>query len=306
MIVEIHEILIQKEKLSYPCDQLTVGFISEAEFQAFVKQADLSLPMPKQTETLMRNAVSVNEEAFWCVLHLINPGQILGERDQIGLLALKNCFLVVDLADADDSTGEAVNRMFQTLRPQKATLPRLICGFFREILIQDPDIHEELELRIDTLEKEVFDWKAPHFRRQVMQLGKELLTLNRYYEQLINMSDHLEENLNDLFEENELRSFHLLNDRLLRYRDNVQLLRDRLTQTQQSYQAQLDYQLNKSMKTLSLVTTICLPLSLIAGWYGMNFTTMPELQWTYGYLYVIVLSAAVVSLVVGLLKHKKG
>ena len=64
MIVEIHEILIQKEKLSYPCDQLTVGFISEAEFQAFVKQADLSLPMPKQTETLMRNAVSVNEEAF--------------------------------------------------------------------------------------------------------------------------------------------------------------------------------------------------------------------------------------------------
>ena len=34
MIVEIHEILIQKEKLSYPCDQLTVGFISEAEFQA--------------------------------------------------------------------------------------------------------------------------------------------------------------------------------------------------------------------------------------------------------------------------------
>ena len=60
------------------------------------------------------------------------------------------------------------------------------------------------------------------------------------------------------------------------------------------------------MKTLSLVTTICLPLSLIAGWYGMNFTTMPELQWTYGYLYVIVLSAAVVSLVVGLLKHKKG
>ncbi|MFQ8584355.1 MAG: hypothetical protein ACLSA6_18440 [Holdemania massiliensis] len=75
MIVEIHEILIQKEKLSYPCDQLTVGFISEAEFEAFVKQADLSLPMPKQTETLMRNAVSVNEEAFWCVLHLINPGR---------------------------------------------------------------------------------------------------------------------------------------------------------------------------------------------------------------------------------------
>ena len=141
-------------------------------------------------------------------------------------------------------------------------------------------------MQIDALEKEVFDARAPHFRQQTLQLGKELLTLNRYYEQLININEHLEENSNDLFAEDELRSFTLLNERMLRYRDNVQLLRDRLTQAQQSYQAQLDYQLNKSMKTLSLVTTICLPLSLIAGWYGMNFTAMPELKWRYGYLYV--------------------
>lgn len=117
-------------------------------------------------------------------------------------------------------------------------------------------------MQIDALEKEVFDARMRRTsRQQTLQLGKELLTLNRYYEQLININEHLEENSNDLFAEDELRSFTLLNERMLRYRDNVQLLRDRLTQAQQSYQAQLDYQLNKSMKTLSLVTTICLPLS---------------------------------------------
>ena len=78
--------------------------------------------------------------------------------------------------------------MLQTLRPEKATLPRLVAGFFREILIQDPDIHEDLEMQIDALEKEVFDARAPHFRQQTLQLGKELLTLNRYYEQLININ----------------------------------------------------------------------------------------------------------------------
>ena len=233
MLVEITETCRQTENLNYPCEHLTVGFISEEQLQALARQAGLHLPIPTERESLMRNAVSVSENAFWCVLHLINPGQILGQRDKIGLLIVKNCFLVVDLFD-------------------------------------------------------------------------ELLTLNRYYDQLININDHLEENSNDLFAEDELRSFTLLNDRILRYRDNVQLLRDRLTQTQQSYQAQLDYQLNKSMKTLSLVTTICLPLSLIAGWYGMNFTAMPELKWRYGYLYVIGLSAAVVSLVIVLLKRKKG
>ena len=306
MLVEITETCRQTENLNYPCEHLTVGFISEEQLQALARQAGLHLPIPTERESLMRNAVSVSENAFWCVLHLINPGQILGQRDKIGLLIVKNCFLVVDLFDEDDSTGEAVNRMLQSLQPKKATLPRLVTGFFREILIQDPDIHEDLETRIDTLEKEVFDARAPHFRQQTLQLGKELLTLNRYYDQLININDHLEENSNDLFAEDELRSFTLLNDRILRYRDNVQLLRDRLTQTQQSYQAQLDYQLNKSMKTLSLVTTICLPLSLIAGWYGMNFTAMPELKWRYGYLYVIGLSAAVVSLVIVLLKRKIG
>ena len=60
------------------------------------------------------------------------------------------------------------------------------------------------------------------------------------------------------------------------------------------------------MKTLSLVTTICLPLSLIAGWYGMNFTAMPEVRGRFGYLFGIVLSAAVVSRVIVLLKRKKG
>lgn len=306
MIVEIAETYRTIEKLSYPCGYLTVGFISEDQLHALVAEAGLHLAVPEERESLMRNAVSVSEEAFWCVLHLINPGRILGQRDRIGLLILKNCFLVVDLYDEDDSTGEAVQRMLQTLRPEKATLPRLVAGFFREILIQDPDIHEDLEMQIDALEKEVFDARAPHFRQQTLQLGKELLTLNRYYEQLININEHLEENSNDLFAEDELRSFALLNERMLRYRDNVQLLRDRLTQAQQSYQAQLDYQLNKSMKMLSLVTTICLPLSLIAGWYGMNFTAMPELKWRYGYLYVIGLSVAVVSLVIILLKRKKG
>ena len=180
MLVEITETCRQTENLNYPCEHLTVGFISEEQLQALARQAGLHLPIPTERESLMRNAVSVSENAFWCVLHLINPGQILGQRDKIGLLIVKNCFLVVDLFDEDDSTGEAVNRMLQSLQPKKATLPRLVTGFFREILIQDPDIHEDLETRIDTLEKEVFDARAPHFRQQTLQLGKELLTLHSF------------------------------------------------------------------------------------------------------------------------------
>ena len=58
------------------------------------------------------------------------------------------------------------------------------------------------------------------------------------------------------------------------------------------------------MKILTVVTTVFMPLTLIAGWYGMNFTAMPELNWKYGYAAVIILSAATVSLCIYLCKKK--
>ena len=44
------------------------------------------------------------------------------------------------------------------------------------------------------------------------------------------------------------------------------------------------------MKYFTLMTSLFLPLTLIVGWYGMNFTSMPEISWKYGYFYVIILS----------------
>ena len=59
------------------------------------------------------------------------------------------------------------------------------------------------------------------------------------------------------------------------------------------------------MKTLTVVTTIFLPLSLIAGWYGMNFSNMPELHWAGGYPMVILLSLLIVTGCVILFKKKR-
>ena len=62
---------------------------------------------------------------------------------------------------------------------------------------------------------------------------------------------------------------------------------------------------NRIMTLLTVVTTIFMPLTLIAGWYGMNFRYMPELEWRLGYPAVIVLSAAIVAYCLILFKRKK-
>jgi magnesium transporter len=87
-------------------------------------------------------------------------------------------------------------------------------------------------------------------------------------------------------------------DRLYR---NVNNLRDYVTQVREAYQAQEDINLNSIMKLFTVITAIFLPLTLIVGWYGMNFP-MPEYNLSFGYPLVIALSALVVAVCVGYFK----
>ncbi len=60
-------------------------------------------------------------------------------------------------------------------------------------------------------------------------------------------------------------------------------LREYVLQVRELFQAEIDIRQNRIMKTLAIVTTIFLPLSLVAGWNGMNFVDMLRLRWRYGY-----------------------
>ena len=81
------------------------------------------------------------------------------------------------------------------------------------------------------------------------------------------------------------------------------MLRDYCVQIREVYQSLIDERQNEIMKLLTIVTTIVLPLSLVAGWYGMNFDNMPEL--THGYPFVIGLSLVVVAVIIIIFKKRK-
>lgn len=80
---------------------------------------------------------------------------------------------------------------------------------------------------------------------------------------------------------------------------------DNVTQIREAYDAQVDISLNKIMKVFTVITVVFAPLTVIVGWYGMNFDIMPELRWRYGYLYVLGLSLLSIITCLIFFKRKK-
>ena len=94
-------------------------------------------------------------------------------------------------------------------------------------------------------------------------------------------------------------------DRADRLKQEAQSLREYAMQVQDVYQAEISIHQNDVMKLLTIVTTIFLPLTLVAGWYGMNFYNMPELRFRYGYPVVSAISILIVIVSLWFFKKKK-
>ena len=136
------------------------------------------------------------------------------------------------------------------------------------------------------------------------ELRKETMAWYRYYSQLDDVACELHENENGFFTDSEQLLFHMFEDRVIRLREESQLLRESCAQLQSLFQAEIDTRQNRIMQILTIVTTIFLPLTLLVGWYGMNFVGMPELTWKYGYPVIVVVSIVIVGISLWVCKKK--
>ena len=140
-------------------------------------------------------------------------------------------------------------------------------------------------------------------QRGITSGRRGLLRLLSFYQQMIDMCVILSQNATDLFPPEYVQHFSRLQARIDRLYDHTQILREYALQIREFYQAQMDLKQNDTMRILTVVTTIFLPLTLLTGWYGMNFVNMPELQWKYGY--VAVIAIAVITIILELIYFKK-
>ena len=225
-----------------------------------------------------------------------------GVRAAYGLLVTQNRIV---LTDDSASLPPLLHRIAQEKRWTKGTVGQTLYDFFEQLIARDLHRLEELEEQAEASEDQVLADGVDSLSAAMNALRKETMALFRYYSQLDDVACELCENENGFFSETETERFRLFEGRVARLRENAQLLCEYCRQIQSAFQAQIDIRQNRVMQILTIVTTIFLPLTLLTGWYGMNFVNMPELSWKYGYLMVGVISAAVLVLGLWICKKKK-
>ena len=99
--------------------------------------------------------------------------------------------------------------------------------------------------------------------------------------------------------------FSDIHDHLLKLTEMIEANRELTTDIRDSYISINSHQTNHVMKVLTVITTIFMPLTFIAGIYGMNFTNMPELHWKYGYFGTLIIMFFI-GLGMSWWFHKKG
>lgn len=278
-------------------ENLTVGMITLAELDTFMPLFGFSEATKKaclSTNLHIQNSLSVYDEYSFGIINIIDNHHSVHERDKIAFYIRKNLFLIVDIYDADNSTTNALKTVLERATKNQLTLEKIIYYFLNHLIDDDNITLEGLELRIEELEKKALTGEMKTISDDISQVRKELLILHNYYEHLVNIGNDLMENENAIFEEESLRYFKLFTDRVERLSDNTHLLREFVTQVRDAYISQINLNLNNIMKVLTIINIIFLPLTLIVGWYGMNFKYMPELNMKYGYLGVFVLCICVV------------
>lgn len=157
---------------------------------------------------------------------------------------------------------------------------------------------DQLEDFIENEDSDSVPRKIQDFKKELMKARRGILPLKEAYNLLIQSES-------ELIKDENIKYFRDTQDHILFVIDQLDYLRDYLTNIRDTYQSEQDNELNKTMKLLTLIATIFIPLTFLAGIYGMNFKYIPELEWKYGYFSLLSLMALVAIGMLWYFKKKK-
>ncbi|OAB26458.1 magnesium and cobalt transport protein CorA [Paenibacillus macquariensis subsp. defensor] len=236
---------------------------------------------------LQRPKLDFYDDTQFLVLHALNPDTLHAEEVDLFL----NHNMIVSFHHRQlPEIDEAWSRIIQHAHERKVwARGPIACAYTLIDMMVDryfPTLYS-IEDELAEIENQGSNESVEDLMNQVFDLRGRLLKLRRT---IVPMRDLLYRIVNSQHIQNSGEHkvyFSDIYDHLLKLAEMIEADREMTSDLRDSYISLNSNRMNNIMKTLTVITVIFMPLTLIAGIYGMNFARMPELNWKYGYAIVM-------------------
>ncbi len=279
-----------------------VAVLTPAEWQSRKALFDMGIELEPDTCDIHSTKAEVNYDSLTGSFKIPDRNDLTANSFKFAFALDEKGIVFIDESGLVEKMMEVISR---TKRWHEPSLERFLYDFLEQIVSRDLSIMERYEDELNDIEDMILSEKEYTDLSRVNEIRSAVRELRVHYEQLIDMTQEFEENENGFFSEKNLRYIHLFMNRMARLHDAAASLRDHTMQVRDLYHERLEVRQNHTMTLLTVVTTIFMPLTLIAGWYGMNFRYMPELEFRASYPIVIAISVAIAVFSLVFFKKKK-
>ncbi len=164
---------------------------------------------------------------------------------------------------------------------------------------------EKIGDRIESLETELIGNPTQKTVQKIYLLKRELIFLHNAVWPLREVVNSLAKHESSLIREPTVPYLRDVYDHVAHIIESLDIYREMISSMLDMYLSSVSNRLNEVMKVLTVIATIFMPLTFIAGVYGMNFKNMPELDWRYGYPAIVLIMVGIAASMVYYFKRKK-
>ena len=206
--------------------------------------------------------------------------------------------------------GDVFNLVRERIRKPQTRIRKSGCDYLAYTLIDAIVDHyfiilDALGDKIEDLEAELMDDPTSSTMEIIHGLKQEMIYVRKHIWPIREIINGLVKNESPLVQEQTHVYFRDVYDHTIQVIDTIESYRDVLAGMMDIYLSSVSNKMNEIMKVLTIIATIFIPITFVAGIYGMNFKYMPELEWRWGYFMVWALIVVVAGIMIGYFKKKQ-
>jgi magnesium transporter len=209
-----------------------------------------------------------------------------------------------------ENIGDVFNPIRDRIRNAKGRVRKmgsdyLVYALLDSIVDSYFSILEKLGEKIEVLEEDIFGEPTEKNLKQIHDLKRELVFLRKSVWPLRELISGLQRAESPFIKETTGIYLRDVYDHTIQVIDTVESFRDTVSGMLDIYLSSISNRMNSVMKVLTIIATIFIPLTFVAGIYGMNFKYMPELEWKWGYFAVWTVMVIMVTCMLVFFRKKK-